>query len=444
MTRKIAQGLLTIGATAGMLASIAFAQSGATRPRRVNDIPATPAVEEQTPPPNEEAASSPVDPPAPAASVRTRRRTKTAPVASANTPRAKSATPTRAYSLLQQKQYREAVEAAKEVIASEPENAEAWKIAGFAEMSLKEYEKAATDLDRALTLQRGEGQEDSNTVDALAEALVRTEKFESALPLLVAATSRDGAPTDSALLYYRGLAEYRTKKTDDATRTLEQVVKANPKNVSALFYLGRIAYERDDFDTAIKTLNRAITFDPRSAESRTLLTYAYLRRAAIKAAAEGDGKTTKSKVPRVSADYLSAIRSAQTLYRIKPSSTSATLYGQALIGAKQYTRATIFLGQATAKLDEPEGTLSYLLGIAYSRIKSFPKAITALEQAAVKTPEDANIYRELGYAYEISKKYAKALAAYQKGAELMPDDTDFKEAVERVQPVAVEKASGSS
>jgi Flp pilus assembly protein TadD len=78
----------------------------------------------------------------------------------------------------------------------------------------------------------------------------------------------------------------------------------------------------------------------------------------------------------------------------------------------------------------------YLLGIAQSRAKNFPKAITALQTAAQKSPQDINIYRELGYAYEITKQYAKALAAYEKGLSLAPGDSDFKEAAERVRPFA--------
>ncbi len=83
-----------------------------------------------------------------------------------------------------------------------------------------------------------------------------------------------------------------------------------------------------------------------------------------------------------------------------------------------------------------QGPTLYLLGVAYSRAKNFPKAIATFERAAAKTANDVNIYRELGYAYEVSKQYAKALAAYQKGSELAPDDADFKESMERVRPFA--------
>jgi len=377
--------------------AMSFAQSGSTRPRRVD--PAT----NQTPPPTTQQPRPKT--PAPAAS------------ASGDT--------VRAYALLQQKQYAEAAKEARAAAAADPKNSEAWKLAGFAAFYQNQFREAATDLQRALDLQRAAKEEDAPTVDALAQSLVRSDEFERALPLLVAATSRAGAKPDATLLYYRGLTEYRTNKPIDAERSFNAAVKADPKNSASLFYLGRISYERKQTDAAIATLNRATLADPRFAEAWTLLTYAYLRRAA------------SATVPaQADADYLNAVRSSDSLSRVRVGDeTAAALNGQALIGAKQFPRAVAVLERAGAN-PNAQGPTLYLLGVAYSRAKNFPKAIATFERAAAKTAGDVNIYRELGYAYEVSKQYAKALAAYQKGSELAPDDADFKESMERVRPFA--------
>ena len=329
-----------------------------------------------------------------------------------------------AYQLLQQKQFTAAAKEAKEIAAQFPNDSEAWKIAGFAELSLKQYPVAIEDLQRALNLQQVSKRQDSNTEDALAQAYVLSEKFDLALPLLVAATTRPGAAPDPALLYYRGLAEYKTGKPADAERTFSAVVKVNPKDSLSLFYLGQIAVSKNDLDGAIASLNRATVNDPRFAAAWTLLTSAYLRRAAL------NTDTTKA-----AADYLSAVRAGEGLIKIRTDAEAVTLFGQALIGSEQYARAAAALERATLQPDA-KGVTFYLLGIAQSRAKNFPKAIAALQTAAQKSPDDINVYRELGYAYEITKQYAKALAAYQKGLSLAPGDSDFKEAAERVQPFA--------
>jgi tetratricopeptide (TPR) repeat protein len=156
----------------------------------------------------------------------------------------------------------------------------------------------------------------------------------------------------------------------------------------------------------------------------TLLVTAYLRRAA-----------TANTEAKAEADYLNGVHAGETLMRLSTDAESATLFGQALIGAKQYVRAAEVLERAVTE-QNATGVRLYLLGVAHSRAKNFPRAIAALERAAEKTPDDANIYRELGYAYEILKQYTKALTAYERGVRLAPGDVYFKESIERVRPAA--------
>lgn len=410
LRRAIALSLLIFST-----AFAAAAQSGSVRPRRVNPPPSSSSAQ------TTDAGNSSSDDAGPRTASNANR-----PSPNINTSGSSNAggDTSRAFSLFQQKQYAQAAREARQVAASNPNNAEAWKIAGFSEMNLKQYAEAAGDLRRALELQRKDGKEDTNTADALAQALVFTEKFEEALPLLVAATTRKGAPPDAAMLYYRGLSEYQTNKKADAERSFSAAVKSNPKDARALYYLGQLAFERNDMDAAIAALNRATLNDAQIASAWQLLTIAYLRRAgAATVKARGD------------ADYLSAVRAGESLVRARSDAATNTLLGQALIGAGQLARAATVLERAAADKDA-KGSTFYLLGFAYSRSKNYPKAITALERAAQLAPDDANVYRELGYALEISKQYPKALEAYQKGAQLAPDDEYFKESVARVQPFA--------
>jgi tetratricopeptide (TPR) repeat protein len=330
---------------------------------------------------------------------------------------------THAYQLFQQKQYAAAAKEAKQIAKADPTNAEAWKLAGFSEFYLKQYNDAAEDLQKALDLQRAAKQEDSHTVDALAESYVLAERFDQALPLLTAITARKATAPDPLFLYYRGLAEFKTGKGAEAEKSFNAAVKANPRNTASLFYLGRIAFERKDYTAAIAWLNRATTSDPRLADAWSLLTYSYLNRGA---AANG---------PAADADYLAAVRAGETLARLRPDENSNALLAQALIRAQQYARAATVLEPFAAKPDV-KGTTLYLLGLSHTQAKNYPKAISALERAAKLTPADVNIYRMLGYDYEVSKQYAKALVAYEKGLQLAPADAELKESAERVRPFA--------
>ncbi len=412
MTHKTLQLLAACAFAFLLCCAPSFAQSGATRPRRVTSPP--PA--EGDLPSAEETAQSETSSTEPnradAANNNTNSTNATGGTSIAN-----------AYALLERKQYEAALKEATSIAASDPDNFEAWKIKGFAEFNLNKLADAALSLERALRLQRAAGKEDANTVDALAQVFVRAEKFEEALPLLVAATSRAGAKADGTMFFYRGLAEYRTGKKAEAEKSFAASVKANPKNAFALFYLGRIAYEAEQLDPAISWLNRATLADGRLAEAWTLLTYSYLRRASGLEGARAQG------------DYLNAVRAGENLFRVKPDESASVLYAQALIRAGQLARAASILERFAAR-DAAQGSTLFLLGSIYSQTKNYPKAALALEQATIKTPDDANIYRELGYVYEVLKQYKKALAAYEKGSELAPDDATLKESIERVRPHA--------
>jgi tetratricopeptide (TPR) repeat protein len=329
-----------------------------------------------------------------------------------------------AYLLLEQKQFAAAAKEAKELAAAYPNDSEAWKIAGFAELNLKQYADAAKDLEKAVELQRRANQNDPNTESALGQAYVLAERYEEALPLLNAATARNTAQPDSMMIYYRGISEYKTGKVADAEKSFNAVLKMNPKDSLSLYYLAQISLAKNDLDGAIANLNRATVNDARMTGAWALLTSAYLRRAGA-----------SSDPSKAEADYLSAVRAGEGLIKLRTDAEAVTLFGQALIGSKQYARAAGVLERATAAPDA-NGVTFYLLGVAQSRANNFPKAIAALESAAKKSPDDVNIYRELGYAFEVTKQYAKALAAYQKGAALAPSDSDFKESIERVKPFA--------
>ena len=406
----------------GLLAS-AIASAQSTRPRRATrTVPKSSSTTEKP-------ASDPLLRPEPSSSPSARRNDPNQPLLDVQPVKpvvntVASADTTHAYALLESKQFAAAAKEAKDLTTRYPNDSEAWKIAGFAELNLKQYGEAAKDLEKALALQQQNKQEDPNTRTALAQAYVLSEKYEQALPLLTAATTNTGTSPDPLMLYYRGIAEYKTGKIAQAEQTFNAVVKLNPKDSLSLFYLAQIALAKNDLDGAISSLNRVTVVDPRMTSAWTLLVTSYLRRAAM-----------TSDQAKADADYLSAVRAGEGLIKLRTDAEAVTLFGQALIGSKQYPRAASVLERASVGADAT-GITFYLLGVAYSRSNNFPKAIVALEAGAKKSPDDVNVYRELGYAYELTKQYSKALAAYQRGAALAPGDADLKESIERVKPFA--------
>lgn len=375
--------------------------------------------------------------------------------------------------LLQAGQFRRAEEIAARLTSENPTDAEGWKIAGFAKFGLKNYADAADALARARELQQANGVgEDRNTARALAQSLVYAQRYEQALPLLVAATdekietegsdrrkveeqsktyeqsktgaqSGTGAQTKTGdqtlraeLLALRGIAELRTGRAAAAEDSFNRAVRLDAKNPSALFYLGRIAYDQGQINRAIIMLNRATLSNNRFSDAWRLLTIAYLRRAAEKAAAK-EGATEQSKAA-AQADYLSAVRASAALLRADSSPAAGQIHAQSLIAAQQYAAAAELLEGYAARISPArlEPIALYLLGVAHSRTKNYQAAIKRLEEAAERDPDDASIQTELGFAYESTKQYAKALAAYERAASFAPDDLSLSASIARVRPFA--------
>jgi Flp pilus assembly protein TadD len=246
MTGSVFTRLITLAGAVLLMFVTVSAQS--TRPRRASKQTA-----KTTTTSSDRPASDPLLRPEPTTSPSARRTDPNSPLLDVQPvkPVANTVAPadtTHAYALLESKQFAAAAKEAKELTERYPNDSEAWKIAGFAELNLKQYADATNDLEKAIALQRQSKQEDPNTRTALAQAYVLSEKYEQALPLLTAATANAGGAGDPLMLYYRGVAEYKTGKTADAEKTFNAAVKANPKDSLSLFYLAQIALAKNDLD----------------------------------------------------------------------------------------------------------------------------------------------------------------------------------------------------
>ena len=168
MTRSILiQRLFTVGAVCLLALSTIQAQS--TRPRRATKQTSKSTASAEKP------KSDPLLRPEPQPTPATRRPSSNDSLLDVQPVRpvvnsVGTADTKHAYLLLEQKQFAAAAKEAKELTVSHPNDPEAWKIAGFAELNLKKYDEAAKDLEKAVALQRSSRQEDPNTESALGRS----------------------------------------------------------------------------------------------------------------------------------------------------------------------------------------------------------------------------------------------------------------------------------
>lgn len=166
--------------------------------------------------------------------------------------------------LFEQKRYGDAALRAKIVTYSNPENAQAWEIAGLSEFALKQYSEAAKDLQKVLDLQPAK-QQDTKIVDALGQAYFYDDKFDRAVPLLLATTTRASAKSDATLHYQLGFAYYRTKRDREAIAEFKSAIRIKRDYVIAHFFLGMSYLAVGDKSSAMDEYKILRTLDPDTA-----------------------------------------------------------------------------------------------------------------------------------------------------------------------------------
>ena len=139
MVVKYFQRIVAVSGLVLFLISVAGAQS--SRPRRTTPQPDSLLLPQPTPTPVSRKTNTPL------LDVQPVKPVGDAPV----TPGTDTGDTTHAYALFQQGQYAAAAKEAKQLAATDPKNAEAWKLAGFSESALKQYDKASEDLQGLLT-----------------------------------------------------------------------------------------------------------------------------------------------------------------------------------------------------------------------------------------------------------------------------------------------------
>src|SRR4029079_3453251 len=78
----------------------------------------------------------------------------------------------------------------------------------------------------------------------------------------------------------------------------------------------------------------------------------------------------------------------------------------------------------TIALAPDDAALHGIHGIALTKVKKFPEAVTELEIATAKAPERKEWWLHLGRARLFANQEAPALAAIEQAAKLAPDDVE--------------------
>jgi tetratricopeptide (TPR) repeat protein len=153
----------------------------------------------------------------------------------------------------------------KQVVAEDPDDAEAWLHLGTAYASIHHTADAATALRRAVELDGG----DVDARLAYARALVRLGKLDDAAFQLLQASKVD--PSDARVLKELGVVFYDKRLYDKAATWLLKATAASPMDGRAHYALGLVFEAKRDIGAAIAEYREAVRCDPGLLDARMTL-----------------------------------------------------------------------------------------------------------------------------------------------------------------------------
>lgn len=153
----------------------------------------------------------------------------------------------------------------KQVVAEDPDDAEAWLHLGAAYAAINHAADAVSALKRAVELDG----EDVEARLALARSLVRVGKPDDAAFQLLQAAKLD--PSDARVLKELGIVFYDKRLYDKAASWLTKATAAAPSDARARYALGLVHEAKRDIGAAIAEYREAIRLDPALLDARQTL-----------------------------------------------------------------------------------------------------------------------------------------------------------------------------
>jgi len=270
----------------------------------------------------------------------------------------------------------------QEVLALEPENAEALVMLGDIYLEKNDLQKAEENYLPAL----GGRLDNAGALFGLAQiSRMKGEMREATIYLnRVATLSTDSKSPE--FLYKFGLEAMRLNLFDEAKSALGRAVELKPKDPSYLLGLGIAVLRKSDLFEAEKLFRRLLAMQPNNPQAQLHLGYVLLNQ---KKYAEARLWLEKSARPGVAIPEV--------------------FYYLGLVAQEQNddARAIVLFEKAVQKLPD-YAHARIALGSSYMRLKNYPRARQELETAVKLDPEEPSAHYNLALLYARIKEPERA------------------------------------
>jgi tetratricopeptide (TPR) repeat protein len=281
----------------------------------------------------------------------------------------------------------------KKVLASSPEQPDAWHLLGVLAFQSGKHDDAVALIDKAISIYPREASYYSNR----GLALKQLNRLEEALASYDCAVALKPDYVDA--YYYRGVVLQRLGRSEDALASYEIVVRLRPDHAKGYSNRGTALQGLCHLEEALASYERAIALKPDYAE-------AYCNRGVVlqKLKRFEDALASHDQAITLKPDYADAYcnrgHTLQTLQRFEDALTS---YEQAI------------------RIQPDHADAWYNRGLVYQSLEQFEGALASYEQAITLDVNYTDVYYNSGLAFHEMKQFDQALASYKRAIALKPD-----------------------
>ena len=155
----------------------------------------------------------------------------------------------------------EAIAAYNEVLAKNPQVAEAHYNIGFIQAKKKDWAAAEAAYLKALEVRPGYGE----AISALARVYQDSGQAAKATELLTKAATDN--PKDGKVQFNLGVFYLNSGKAEEASAAFQKAAEADPANAEIYYYLGTLAVGQNKIPEAIANLEKYLSMNPTNAQN---------------------------------------------------------------------------------------------------------------------------------------------------------------------------------
>ena len=283
-------------------------------------------------------------------------------------------------SYYKQRQYSKAIAEFEQILETNPDYEDGYRILGHCYLKTKDYPKAAQAFRSALRLRT----DIYASYYGLALAYYNSGQYPEAIATLLKGERMARSPLQRYQLYHtRGTAYYNLRDFENAVANLKKAISIKRGNATDVLQIGIAYYQLGHDSEAENYLKQALTLDSNAEQAQR---------------------------------YLSQIRHRKATKAIK---------------AGNYKEAVAILSGHLTRNDQ-DGEAWFNLGLAYLFSDDLEASEKAFQKASQLMPDNGQAYDRLGYIYEKTRRYQEALQHYRKAHDLTQDE-EVKASVERIQ-----------